>query len=161
MFVDFQTEWNSKLLSNRSIVNNNGGNKLRTYRMFKENYQTENYVKSTHISRRNRSALAKFRKGVAPLRVETGRYESLQLGQRVCFNCKNSVEDERHVLIDCPIYEGIRSDLYVKSRNINSEFNGLNDVEKMCFLLSNDDIIQYTAKACYEILKLRQIFIYR
>ena len=161
MFVDFQTEWNSKLLSNRSIVNNNGGNKLRTYRMFKENYQTENYVKSTHISRRNRSALAKFRTGVAPLRVETGRYESLQLGQRVCFNCKNSVEDERHVLIDCPIYEGIRSDLYVKSRNINSEFNGLNDVEKMCFLLSNDDIIQYTAKACYEILKLRQIFIYR
>ena len=34
MFVDFQTEWNSKLLSNRSIVNNNGGNKLRTYRFF-------------------------------------------------------------------------------------------------------------------------------
>ena len=48
MFVDFQTEWNSKLLSNRSIVNNNGGNKLRTYRMFKENYQTENYV-NQHI----------------------------------------------------------------------------------------------------------------
>ena len=105
--------------------------------------------------------MAKFRTGVAPLRVETVRYESLQLGQRVCFNCKNYVEDERHVLIDCPIYEGIRSDLYVKSRNINSEFNGLNDVEKMCFLLSNDDIIQYTAKACYEILKLRQIFIFR
>ena len=63
--------------------------------------------------------------------------------------------------MNCPIYEGIRSDLYVKSRNINSEFSGLNDDEKMCFLLSNDDIVQYTAKACYEILKLRQIFIYR
>ena len=48
----------------------------------------------------------------------------------------------------------------MKSRNINSAFDGLNDDEKMCFLLSNDDIVQYTAKACYEILKLRQIFIY-
>ena len=30
LLVPFQTDWNSKLLSNRSIVNNNGGNKLRT-----------------------------------------------------------------------------------------------------------------------------------
>ena len=47
--------------------------------MFKVNYQTEDYVQSSYISRGNRSALAKFRTGVAPLRVETGRYEALQL----------------------------------------------------------------------------------
>ena len=60
--------------------------------MFKVNYQTEDYVQSSYISRGNRSALAKFRTGVAPppppLRIETGRYEALQLDQRVCFNCK-------------------------------------------------------------------------
>ena len=90
LFEDFQTEWNLKLFSDRSIDNNNGGNKLRTYRMFKVNYQTEDYVQSSYISRLrtyrmfkvnyqteeyvqssyisrgNRSALAKFRSGVAP-----------------------------------------------------------------------------------------------
>ena len=66
LFEDFQTEWNLKLFSDRSINNNNGCNKLRTYRMFKVNYQTEDYVQSSYISRGNRSALAKFRTGVAP-----------------------------------------------------------------------------------------------
>ena len=32
LFEDFQTEWNLTLFSDRSIDNNNGGNKLRTYR---------------------------------------------------------------------------------------------------------------------------------
>ena len=34
LFEDFQTEWNLKPFSDRSINNNNGGNKLRTYCMF-------------------------------------------------------------------------------------------------------------------------------
>ena len=134
--------------------------------MFKVNYQTEDYVQSSYISRGNRSALAKFRTGVAlppppPLRVETGRYEALQLNQQVCFNCKNLVQGERHVLIDCPIYEPIRSDLYAKALSVNNSFMDLSDAEKMCFLLSNDAVVQYTAKACSEILKHRQTCIYK
>ena len=46
-----------------------------------------------------RSAFAKFRAGVAPLRLETGRYENLAVNQRTCFNCRNMVESEHHVLL--------------------------------------------------------------
>ena len=45
--------------------------------------------------------------GVAPLRVETGRYKSLPVEQRVCFNCTNQTKDEKHVLIECPLYDSI------------------------------------------------------
>jgi hypothetical protein len=46
-------------------------------------YEPELYVKN-YMPRGNRSAYAQFRCGVAPLRLETGRYEQLVLEQRVC-----------------------------------------------------------------------------
>jgi hypothetical protein len=42
-------------------------------KLFKEVFETEMYL-SKNISSRYRSAFAKFRCGVAPLRIETGRY---------------------------------------------------------------------------------------
>ena len=58
------------------------GNKLRTYKLFKTSYFTEQYLLQ-NIPIRYRSAYAKFRCGVAPLRIETGRYERLELNERV------------------------------------------------------------------------------
>ena len=58
-----------------------GMNKLRTYKRFKDAYEVEAYMK-TVMPRCHRSALAKFRCGVAPIRVETGRYERLPLDER-------------------------------------------------------------------------------
>jgi hypothetical protein len=45
-----------------------------------------------------RSAFAKFRCGVAPLRIETGRYENKNVNERVCFICHDQIEDEKHVI---------------------------------------------------------------
>ena len=50
-----------------------GGNKLSTYRRFKENYTTEQYVEIV-IQKKYRSAYAKFRCGVALIKLETCRY---------------------------------------------------------------------------------------
>ena len=51
----------------RGVVH--GSNKLRTYMTFKHNYVTEQYV---HIvmHKRHRSAYAKFRCGVAPIKID-------------------------------------------------------------------------------------------
>ena len=51
-----------------------GNNKLRTYRKFKDAFEVEPYV---HILMPIYycSALARFRAGVAPIRIETGRFE--------------------------------------------------------------------------------------
>ena len=73
----------------------NGRNKLRTYKLFK-------YVKLI-MQRSHRSSFAKFRMGVAPLRIEPGRYERIAEVDRVCFNCNDAVESEEHVLNDCPL----------------------------------------------------------
>ena len=61
-------------------------NKLRTYRQMKKDFQVEPYCLEI-LSRKHRGALAKFRSGTAPIKVETGRYQSLDLSERVCFHC--------------------------------------------------------------------------
>jgi hypothetical protein len=63
---------------------------------------------SKNIPSRYRSALAKFRCGVAPLWIETGRYENKNVNERVCFICHDQIEDEKHVLLDCPLYVDLR-----------------------------------------------------
>ena len=45
----------------------------------------------------HRSALSKFRCGVAPLTIETGRYINLPVSERTCPFCKDLVETEMHV----------------------------------------------------------------
>ena len=67
---------------------------MKTYRKFKENYHTEQYVKVI-TQKRYRSAYAKFRCGVAPIKLETCRYglNRMPVDQRLCESC-NVVEDE-------------------------------------------------------------------
>ena len=84
-----------------------GGNKLRTYRTFKYVYGTETYI-SRILPRRHRSAYAKFRCGVALIRLETGRYERLYVEIRTCFQRPQSMETEEHVLLSCLLYEALR-----------------------------------------------------
>ena len=56
-------------------ITGNGRNKLRTYKLFKSEYGVENYCKVL-VPFNDRSAFAKFRCGVAPIRLETGRNEN-------------------------------------------------------------------------------------
>ena len=69
-----------------------------------------------HVSDwRKRSLLTRFRAGVSPLRIETGRYEANGSGtrgipahDRICLCCGLGVESELHMFIDCPLYDEIR-----------------------------------------------------
>ena len=58
-----------------------GRHKLRTYGMSKSVCETEVYCKMI-LPLRHRAALAKFRCGVAPLQIETGRFENRPLEER-------------------------------------------------------------------------------
>ena len=130
--------------------------KLRTYKMFKSEYETENYL-TVNLPIRHRSALAKFRCWVAPLRIETGRYERLPLESRLCSQC-NSVESECHVICDCPLYEDLRNTLFEYAKPVIQNFETLNSQDKMCAVLSNTAIVKYTANL-HEILVRRRSFI--
>lgn len=137
-----------------------GLNKLRTYRRFKDCFRTEAYVMAV-MSRSHRSALACFRCGTAPLKIETGRYEGLPVEQRTCLFCDGSVEDEQHVLIACPLYNDIREDLFTSTELLCPEFRLLTDNQKFEFVLSNECLVMHTARACRKILNRRAIFTYQ
>ena len=85
-----------------------GGNKLRTCRTFKNEFISEPYL-SIIVHKKYRSAYAKFICWVAPLKIETGRYRvnRVPAEERLCVAC-NSVEDEFHVLMKCPLYRDAR-----------------------------------------------------
>ena len=86
----YEVQWYAKL-TQVEAWNGQGKNKLRTYRLFKKDFLTEAYLKSI-LNFKHRSAIAKFRCGVAPIRLETGRYEHLNVDERICPICKTEVE---------------------------------------------------------------------
>ena len=55
----------------------------------------------------HRAAFSKFRCGVAPIRIETGRYEGLAEEMRLCPFCI-LVENELHVIQNYRMYDGLR-----------------------------------------------------
>ena len=140
-------------------VNGNGRNKLRTYSTFKTEYGLENYCKLI-MPFKHRSSMAKFRCGVAPLRIETGRYEGLSEDHRTCPICKSGIENETHVLLTCYLYEEFRTTLFNTALEICNNFDSFSDAEKMKFIFSNPNMIRICAKTCFRILQKRSSVLY-
>ena len=154
--------WQEDTCINREdALHGNGKNKLRTYKLFKSEYTTEEYL-SIPIPRQHRSAYAKFRCGVAPIRLETGRYERLDVESRTCFTCPDMVENEEHVLLKCPLYNNLREALFTKLIYEFPDLYSRSDRERLCAILSCKlySSIRACAKTCCDILKLRRNTLY-
>ena len=132
-----------------------GGNKLRIYRCFKDEFCVEPYVLKVR-SFAARSSMAKFRAGVAPINIELGRFLGIPAMDRMCNLCDDKVEDELHVIIDCPMYTGLRKELFTQSQYLLEQFDTLTDIDKMRYLFTNNAICNKTAKTCRLILETRQ-----
>ena len=145
---------------NSEIGQRQGHNKLRTYKLFKINYIVEPYCKII-LPLKHRSSFAKFRCGVAPLRIETGRYEQLEVNDRKCPFCIQNVETELHALLKCKEYVDIRNILFEKASSIESNFRNFTDIEKLKFLFSNEKMIRSSAKTCFNILQKRNNLLYK
>jgi hypothetical protein len=101
---------------------------------------------------------------LAPLRLETGRYERLSQDKRTCFNCVNEVESEDHVLLFCPLYSDIRETVFENLMVVHySGFTDFSSSEKLSVILGSEslNVIKAGAKICYEILNLRCVYLYR
>ncbi len=128
-----------------------GRNKLRTYRLFKRSFGTLHYLKDTHLTHAQRSAMAKMRCGVAPICLETDQYEGLTEQERICPVCDmDEIESEIHVMIFCLLYNDIRATLYESAVLI----------DKFLFLMDNEGIIKKTAKSCHSILHRTKRYVY-
>ena len=117
------------------------------------------------LPRLHRSAYAKFRCGVAPLRIETGRYEGLRLDERHCFLCTNVVESEEHALLHCPrgLYSDIRGKLFQAIRSHEVGFDSMSDKMKLSMILGHENVqvIRSCAKTCHDILVRRRTLLYQ
>jgi len=94
-----------------------GGSKLRTYAGFKCTVQFEPYLEQVS-NPSHRRVLSRLRMGVAPLRIETGRFErsganaprGIPVEQRVCLVCNcGAIENEFHFVMQCHAYDELRT----------------------------------------------------
>ena len=83
--------------------------KLRTYLLLKPKLSFELYLNCGDSWRRR--LMTQLRVGTNFLNIE--RWQRKKLQDRVCDVClTNQVEDEQHFLLDCPVSQSIRDDLF-------------------------------------------------
>ena len=127
--------------------------KLRTYRLCKNNWGGENYLK-TNLTRQQRSLFCQLRCGILPLHIETGRYgpKPLKPEERICKLCNTEPETEFHYLYKCNAYTQSRNEFY---RTIELSIPGFKDLgnnEKFNIMMNNVRLIKKTAifiVSCY------------
>ena len=138
-------QWSDKIFVKR---------KLQTYVTFKNMYEVEPYVIS-FINRKHRSYLAQYRCGILPLSIETGRWSSIPLEDRICKVCESLVvEDEYHFIFHCSLYKDIRDPFLHHVGNNVLNINEMNEVDKMKVFMSKD-FVSYFAKIISEMIEER------
>ena len=70
----------------------------------------------------------------------------LPYDMRNCFHCAIDVENEEHVLLECPLYNDICQELFSKVEMLSYSFDALSNHDKVRLLLSDSSIINYSAK---------------
>lgn len=129
------------------------GNKLRLYREFKKDIFTETYVTSP-MSFAHKKHLAMLRCGSLPLEIELGRRTNVPLEERICKLCNNeNIENEVHVLLECPLYDDIRHPLLEYLHDTD-----LTVLQKYYLILSKPELQALIGKCIFRIMERRDIF---
>ena len=121
----FIQEWFSHLNGGDKTT----GNKLRTYKLFKNQFQLEHYL-VCQIPTKHQIATTKFRVSCHNLAIETGRYHKpsfLPVEQRLCPTCRE-IEDEIHLLCQCRRNAGLRRNLFRTVTQYHTQFEMLDPV---------------------------------
>ena len=105
LIMKFNSIWKERIKSNHG-ENIQKGNNLRTYALFKHNFNMEKYLQFG--SRNQRRNLCKFRVSNHKLEIIQGRYKNISADKRTCKLCNIGAEDEIHFLLTCSVLENIR-----------------------------------------------------
>ena len=113
--------------------------KADTFKSFKTKVNFEKYLEDLK-NRKHRVAMTKIRMSDHNLMIEDGRRlrPRIERSQRTCPICPNSVEDECHFLVTCPIYKD-RDVIFLKTERTIPAFKSMNNKAKFVFLLSQED----------------------
>ena len=133
---DFIHEWEKQLWSDTRRM---GGNKLRLYREFKSTSAWENYL-SWVIIRAHKIALSRLRTSCHQLEIEVGRHHKPPIpeNERICEYCStSSVDNETHVLLECPATDSLRQTLLNTVQSLHPHFQNLSSIERMKLILAS------------------------
>lgn len=151
-------EWYTSLWNDKNKVN---GNKLRTYRLFKDSVSVEPYL-LLNMHRLQRRAYTMLRIGVLPLQIETGRYSrpSTPLEDRKCTLCNlDCIEDEKHFLQVCPLYSDLRTSILDSAYNTNNSFTDMSSEQQFTFLMSEPSLQIRMCKTISSMFDRRLVFV--
>ena len=59
---------------------------------------------------------------IVAMEIETGRFENLRIEKRICCFCSDFLEDETHVLLNCPFYDDYRENLFNVAKSYTVDF---------------------------------------
>ena len=105
--------------------------------------------------------MAKFRCGILPLTIETGRYTSIPAEFRLCLLCDlNQVEDENHFLLNCPFYDELREPFFEQAKSKFPNFEYFDPQEKLKALMDHS-LVKTTAKYLWDFYEKRRSAMYR
>ena len=131
---------------------------VRTYNLFKSKFGIANHLLHVKNSKL-RNALSKIRCSSHTLNIERGRYTRPITPEhlRVCHLCK-TIEDEKHFIIDCKLYDLDRKVLFDKVVRMYPSFTSLNGTQQFIFLFKCDDpqILTWLGKFVHESFLTRE-----
>ncbi len=62
-------------------------------------------------------------------------------------------------MVQCPLYNDLRHDLYVKLSEVNPDFTNLNDADKFVHIMTNADCGYMLVKAVNNMFRRRRLFV--
>ncbi len=107
------------------------------------------------MNRKHRSYLVRYRCGILPLSIETGRWGSIPLQDRICKMCDSLVvEDEYHFIFHCSLYKKIRDPFLHHVHNTILNITEKNEIDKIKMFISKEFVI-YFAKIISDMIEVR------
>ena len=127
---------------------NSERSKLRTYAIFKKEKSYEKYLTDTKnvVTRKN---VTKFRLSNHKLMIEVGRHQGMEVNERLCPFCTQSIEDELHFLLYCPTYEAQRNKFLSPICSQIHNFSLLPNVQKLELIMCcmDENICNYISNS--------------
>ena len=84
----------------------------------------------------------------------------MRIEERICCFCSDFIEDETHVLLNCPFYDDFRENLFNVVKSYTFDFMSFNNEEKIMFLFSYENMNRICAKTCVLTLERRRNSLY-
>ena len=130
---------------------------VRMLHIYEHYFITGSYV-CIITQKKNRSAYAKFRCDVAPIKIETGRYDVNRVRLRYIIVVCNVVESEMNVMLLCQLYNDLRSSCLNSIQVLSHGFNELTLEHQYVEIIENLSCYRIVSK--YKMIRIIIEFIH-